>query len=128
MRDPDEAYDRQLWTILTALGVGPASTPALVGDAFRADATVPTSLLSGSIRTSHPEGVRSSSSMCSLDDGSESNTHEFAVTASSGETARMTTRRPGAAPIPRSAFAGFRFPPDDVIVVALVPAVRPARP
>jgi IS6 family transposase len=30
----------------------------------------------------------------------------------------MRTRRPCAAPVPRSAFAGFRFPPD-VIVVAV---------
>jgi hypothetical protein len=30
----------------------------------------------------------------------------------------MRTRRPGPAPIPRSAFAGFRFPPE-VIVVAV---------
>jgi IS6 family transposase len=30
----------------------------------------------------------------------------------------MTTRRPGPAPVPRSAFAGFCFPPE-VIVLAL---------
>jgi transposase, IS6 family len=30
----------------------------------------------------------------------------------------MTTRRPRAAPVPRSAFAGFRFP-SDVILVAV---------
>ena len=30
----------------------------------------------------------------------------------------MTTRRPGPAPVPRSAFAGFCFPPD-VIVLAV---------
>ena len=36
----------------------------------------------------------------------------------SGETAGMRTRRPRSAPLPRSAFAGFRFPPD-VIVLAV---------
>jgi transposase-like protein len=30
----------------------------------------------------------------------------------------MTTRRPRSAPVPRSAFAGFRFP-SDVIVLAV---------
>jgi transposase-like protein len=40
------------------------------------------------------------------------------VTALSGETAAMRSRRPCSAPVPRSAFAGFRFPPD-VIVVAV---------
>jgi IS6 family transposase len=28
----------------------------------------------------------------------------------------MRTRRPGSAPVPQSAFAGFRFPPDVIIV------------
>jgi len=42
----------------------------------------------------------------------------FAVTASSSETAGMRVRRPRPAPIARSAFAGFRFPPD-VIVLAV---------
>ena len=36
----------------------------------------------------------------------------------SGETAGMRTRRPHPKPVPRSAFSGFRFPPD-VIVVAV---------
>jgi transposase, IS6 family len=36
----------------------------------------------------------------------------------SSETAAMRTRRPRPAPAMRSAFAGFRFPPD-VIVVAV---------
>src|SRR6266536_2096741 len=37
---------------------------------------------------------------------------------SSSETADVTIRRPRPAPLPRSAFAGFRFPPD-VIVLAV---------
>ena len=36
----------------------------------------------------------------------------------SSETGRMRTRRPRPAPVPRSEFAGFRFPPD-VIVLAV---------
>jgi len=36
----------------------------------------------------------------------------------SGETVAMRPRRPRSAPLPRSAFAGFRFPPD-VIVLAV---------
>jgi hypothetical protein len=35
---------------------------------------------------------------------------------SSGETVGMRTHRPRPAPLPRSAFAGFRFPPDVIIV------------
>jgi transposase, IS6 family len=35
----------------------------------------------------------------------------------------MRTRRPGPAPVPRSAFAGFRFPPD-VIVLAVRSCLR----
>jgi transposase-like protein len=42
----------------------------------------------------------------------------FAVTRSSSETGAMRTRRLRPAPIPRAAFAGFRFPPE-VIVVAV---------
>jgi hypothetical protein len=56
--------------------------------------------------------------MCALDDSSESNTHAFAVTALGGETADVTTRRPRPAPIARSAFAGFRFPPDVIVLAA----------
>src|SRR4029450_383848 len=42
----------------------------------------------------------------------------FIVTALSSETGRMRTRRPRPVPVPRSEFAGFRFPPD-VIVLAM---------
>jgi transposase-like protein len=42
----------------------------------------------------------------------------LAVTGASGETAGMRTRRPRPTPDARSAFAGFRFPPD-VIVLAV---------
>jgi hypothetical protein len=42
----------------------------------------------------------------------------FAVTAFSSETAGMRSRRPCAALVPRSAFAGFRFPPDVIVVAA----------
>ena len=38
--------------------------------------------------------------------------------ALSGQTAALRTRRPCPAPVARSAFAGFRFPPD-VIVLAV---------
>jgi transposase, IS6 family len=42
----------------------------------------------------------------------------FATTALSSETADMRMRRPPPAPVPRSTFSGFRFPPD-VIVIAV---------
>ena len=42
----------------------------------------------------------------------------LAVTGAGGETAGMRTRRPRPAPDARSAFAGFRFPPE-VIVLAV---------
>src|SRR5512132_3823145 len=42
----------------------------------------------------------------------------FATTALSSETADMRMRRPPPAPVPRSTFAGFRFPPD-IIVIAV---------
>ena len=42
----------------------------------------------------------------------------LAVTGAGGETAGMRTRRPRPAPDARSAFAGFRFP-SDVIVLAV---------
>jgi hypothetical protein len=42
----------------------------------------------------------------------------LAVTVPSGETVGMRGRRPRPAPAPRSAFAGFRFPPE-VIVIAV---------
>jgi hypothetical protein len=37
----------------------------------------------------------------------------------SSETGRMRTRRPRPAPVPRSDFAGFRFPRDVIVVVAV---------
>jgi hypothetical protein len=40
----------------------------------------------------------------------------LAVTGASGETAGMRTRRPRPAPDARSAFAGFRFPPDGIVL------------
>ncbi len=38
---PDDVYDRQLWAVLAALGVGPASTLVFADDVFCADATLP---------------------------------------------------------------------------------------
>ena len=38
------------------------------------------------------------------------------VTAFEHETAGMRTRRPRPAPIARSAFAGYRFPPDIIVL------------
>jgi hypothetical protein len=37
----------------------------------------------------------------------------------SSETGRMRTRRPRPAPVPRSDFAGFRFPRDVIVVIAV---------
>jgi transposase-like protein len=42
----------------------------------------------------------------------------FATTALSSETADLRMRRPPPAPVPRSTFSGFRFPPD-IIVIAV---------
>jgi putative NAD(P)-binding protein len=40
----------------------------------------------------------------------------LAATGWSSETGRRRTRRPRPAPVPRSAFAGFRFPPDVIVL------------
>jgi hypothetical protein len=50
--------------------------------------------------------------------GTTGGTVALAVTVPSGEIAGMRARRPRPAPAPRSAFAGFRFPPE-VIVIAV---------
>jgi hypothetical protein len=40
----------------------------------------------------------------------------LAATASERRDCRMRTRRPHPKPVPRSAFSGFRFPPDVIVL------------